>query len=248
MNGMSVAGRRGEVLWKKGRQYDCFVVRLGLVVPIILGELVHIWDIPSTVLEGGCKGIRLRPDPAFKRRVLFTNWAGWSAFGLLIGCPFLWASVHTALGIVSLILGLACLVFAIMCLFAEGSRNRNIRLVLGPHSWGSSDPATWHKSIGKCVVDPMAAFEVETFAKLARRAIKKGEWSKAMWAARLCVLAEDKETGEDLTDTILDDAEIRNGIFQVARYPEDHKREFGKPPPLKHWLTCDPVDHVMEIG
>ena len=58
MNTMSIAGRRGEVLWQKGsfltvrglqRYYDTFVVGLGFVVPFVLRRsCVHIWDIPPT--------------------------------------------------------------------------------------------------------------------------------------------------------------------------------------------------------
>jgi hypothetical protein len=86
MHGMSVAGRRGQVLWKGsftgiGQQltYDTFQVRFGLIVPFALGDVVHIWDIPQTAIGGPCKAIRLRQDPDFKRRVVTANWFGLGA-------------------------------------------------------------------------------------------------------------------------------------------------------------------------
>jgi hypothetical protein len=49
MHGMSVAGRRGEVLWKgsftgigQQRTYDTCAVRFGLLVPFALGDVVHV--------------------------------------------------------------------------------------------------------------------------------------------------------------------------------------------------------------
>jgi hypothetical protein len=77
MHGMSVAGRRGEVVWKgsftgigQQRTYDTWEVRFGLIVPFALGDAVHIWDIPQTKFGGPCKAIRLRPDLDFSRRVI----------------------------------------------------------------------------------------------------------------------------------------------------------------------------------
>lgn len=246
MNAMSLAGRRGEVRSKKGICYDAFVVNFGLMVPFSLGDLVHVWDIPVTRFGGPAKGLRLRTDPAFKRRALLVNWAGMSALGMWIGTPFLWGYVHFALGIAGLITASALTIVTIMLAGGEGSRHRQIRVVLGRHTWGHSDPATWHKSIKQHVQEPQT-FGADSFAKLAIRAMKKGEWSKAMWAARLCALAENQDRGEELTDEILDQDEVRSSLPHVTRNPHDHNEEFGKPPPLKQWLDCDPREHIIDV-
>src|SRR5581483_6014169 len=115
--------------------------QLGFVVPLVLGELVHVWDIPA-LAGGSCKALRLRPDPAFKRRTLLANWCGMGALGLLIAAPFAWVKVHAALGIAALAAGVVSGVVAFV-VSRENPRTRAIRLVLGPHTWGSSDPATW---------------------------------------------------------------------------------------------------------
>lgn len=247
MNAMTVTGRRAEIAWgKKGRQYDTFLVKLGLVVPFVLGELLHIWDIPLTSL-GACKAIKLRPDPVLKRRVLLSDWAIMSGIGLLIGCPFLWTKVDVFLGVASLILGLVLGVVGVV-LWQESPRHRKIRLVLGPHSWGSSDPATWSKSIRRDLVDPKEAFQVKSFATLAKKAITDEDWCLAMWAARLCAAVEKTETGEELTDTILAEDDVQDRLAQVRRRPDEHRQEFGKPPPLRQWLKCDPATHILEIS
>src|SRR3712207_2354290 len=81
LGGMSFAGQRGKVVWKGGvlgigQQVTCDTCLEGfaLVVPFTLGDPLHVWDLPMTKFGGPGKGIRLRPDPAFKRRVLTEGW------------------------------------------------------------------------------------------------------------------------------------------------------------------------------
>jgi hypothetical protein len=255
MNGMSVAGRRGQILWKKGSflngegsqlHYDTFVVGLGFMVPFTLRDLVHIWDIPTTA-NGTCKAILLRPDPTFQRRVLVTNWCGWAALGLLVASPFLWRSIHGLLGMLAVVAAVGCAAVAIVC-SRNQSRLRDIRLVLGPHTWGSSDPATWHEGIRAQVVAPRAARQVGSFAELAQQAIGEGNWGAAMWAARLCVGVEDEAVGERLTDDILRRDEVVQRLRRVRSHPERRDREFGSPLPLEQWINCDTSDYILGIG
>ncbi len=253
MNSMSLAGQRAAVLWNKGgfvgsgRKfcYDAFVCGFGFIIPFQIRELVHVWDLPQTRF-GSCKAIRLRPDPAFRRSVVRQNWWGGGAIVLGIAGFVLAGKVHLGLGFL--------LIFAAIALGAvayfqvrEGPRHRKIRLLLGPHAWGPSDPATWHKSICKDIVDPQKAFEVKSFAVLAREAIEDGRWGHAMWAARLCAAVEDREIGDDLTDEILEDEEVKERLPYVSRNPHERNDEFGKPPRLEPWITCVPGKHVFRI-
>lgn len=252
MNAMTLAGRRGEIFWGKGlhltgegrRQYDAYLVGFGFFVPLVLRELVHVWDIPTTQ-AGSCKGIRLRPDSAFKTRVLWANWGGTGAAALLIATPFAWAGIHPVLGIVALLggigLGVAALLFS-----REGSRNREIRLLLGRHTWGSSDPATWHTTICKDIIAPQT-LQIKDYATLARIAMGKRRWSVGMWAARLCTAVENQDEGERLTDAILAEAEVRQGLGQIRSNPTAHETLFGKAYPLEKWIVCNPATHVFQI-
>jgi hypothetical protein len=256
MGGMSLAGRRGEVLWSggtfltgKGRQltYDAFVVRFGLVVPLALGELVHAWDFPMTKFGGPAKGIPLRPDPAFKRRVLTANWAGLAAVALLIAAPVLAANDHPAPAAVAAVAGVAAGVWAYRSSGAP-RRDRDIRLVLGLHDWGGSDPATWHPDLCREVVDPGEAFGAESFAALGRGALADGRWGEAMWAARLSVAVEGGADGEALTDAVLADPAAADALHRVRRRPGNRDEVFGPAPPLGRWVGGRPERHVLAIG
>ncbi len=255
MNSMSIAGRRGEVLWKKGsfltgqglaRNYDTFVVGLGFVVPLVLRDLVHVWDFPLTPV-GECKAILLQPDPAFKRRVFVCNWFGAVAVALVLLSPLAFAKVHILLGVLSIVAAVACIIVAIVC-SRQPSRLRDIRLVLGPHTWGSSDPATWNERICMDVVAPRGTFNLESFAEMARKAIDERKWGTAMWAARLSVAVEDVTTGECLTNDILHCAEVSDRLRRIRNRPEQRDREFGAPLPLEQWIKCDPQEHIFGIG
>lgn len=244
-------GRRGEILWNTGsflgfgRQhcYDTFDMGDGDRAK----EPVHIWDIPQGY-SGSGKAIRLRDDPAFKSKVLRTNWsARGSAVFFIAGGPFLWGfKVHWSLGVLTLVVGIGLAVLAFVSSRQE-PRDRQIRLLLGPHAWGSSDPATWHKSIRRDIVDPRD-LKAASFADFAKEAIEDKEWSFAMWAARLCVAVQDEETGEKLTDEILNNPEVRRSLEVVWRRPAERNREFSKTPKLERWITCDPDKHVFAIG
>jgi hypothetical protein len=155
MDGMSVAGRRGEIVWKgsltgigQQRTYDTCQVRFGLIVPIALGDAVHIWDIPLTKIGGPCKAIHLHPDPDFKRRVITSNWIGLgavldgialflAALGLFVNLWFVPAGAALVGSVVAGGLG-----FWLTRPPTDESRHRSIRLLLGYHEWGGSDPAT----------------------------------------------------------------------------------------------------------
>ena len=245
---MTFCGRRGDIYWggEKKRQYDAFLVRFGLFVPFLVGNLVHVWDIPQSRFDT-CKAIKLRPNASLKKRVLIADWAAVGGVMSLLLCGKYWDRLSAFGGLLILLPSIAMVVMGII-LMREPPRVRRIRLVLGTHAWGSSDPATWGKSIRNDVVDPRIGFGVESYSALAERAIADEDWCKAMWAARLCVAVEDTRTGENLTDAILADQEVQICIRLVRRSPQRHKREFGRAPHLRQWLRCDPSVHVFEVS
>ena len=257
MNGMSVAGRRGEVLWPTGttvlgegrqRTYDSFVVRSGFVVPFVLGETVHIWAIP--LLRGApCKALRLRDDPAFKRRVLMSNWTGAGAIALLIAPLILWGKIKlTPLVIGVFIVAAVGLAAAHFLCFGERNRHRSIRLLLGPHEWGSSDPATWHEDVVKDVLSAQVALGADSYAALSERALQQDRWCEAMWGARLCAAVEDQQRGEALTDAILRKSEVIERLQRVARRLESRDQEFGLAISLRRFISCAPEKHIAAIN
>jgi hypothetical protein len=260
MQGMSVAGRRGQIVWKGsftgiGQQmtYDTCQVRFGLIVPFALGDVVHIWDIPLTKIGGPCKAIHLRADPDFKRSVLIGNWIGLGAalacialflvaLGLFVKLMFVPAAAALVGSVVVGGLG-----FWLTRLPADETRHRAIRLLLGYHEWGTSDPATWSEELVADVVSPKEVLGVESYAALAKKEQAAGRWGEAMWAARLCAAVEDRAAGQTLTDAILGEPAVVERLRLVRRRPQTRDNEFGPAPGLKKWLTCDPEDHVLAI-
>ena len=165
---------------------------------------------------------------------------------LLIASPFLWGKVHTVLGIVALVAAIGLGIWAYV-LSREPRRDRLIRLLLGLHEWGSSDPATWCDRIVKDVVDPKKAFWIESFRTLAEQALAGHKWAEAMWAARLCTVIEDSDKGEALTDSILQNPKVAERLRRVDRKPASREEEFGEAPALERWVVCNPADHIVGL-
>src|SRR5207244_2429706 len=116
-----------------------------------------------------------------------------------------------------------------------------------PNEWGSSDPALWHKSLRKAVRKPQALFKAPTFAAIAESAIAERQWGLAMWAARLCVALEDQQTGEQLTDTILDQGEVHTRLRRIVKAPGMRDTEFGKPFSVQQWIDGSPEDYIIDV-
>lgn len=261
MDGMSVAGRRGEVVWKgsftgvgQQRTYDTWLVRFGLIVPFALGDAVHIWDIPQTRIGGPCKAIHLRTDHDFKRRVVNGNWVGLAAIlaciALFLTALGLFVKLNFVLAAVAVV---GCAVVGGLGIWftrwpADEARHRAIRLLLGFHEWGTSDPATWSEELVSEVVSPKEAFGVESFAALAENERGRQQWGEAMWAARLCAAREDEAKGQALTGAILRDPEVIERLRRVRRRPDTRDQEFGPAPGLRKWLSGDPKEHILAIG
>lgn len=261
MNGMSVAGRRGEVVWKKSftgigqqRTYDTWQVRFGLLVPFALGDALHIWDIPLTKIGGPCKAIRLRPDADFKLRVVTGAWIG---LGATLACIALFLGALGLFVNLKFVPAAAALVGSVVVGGlgfwhtrppADEARHRAIRLLLGFHEWGASDPATWSEELVAEVVDPKEAFRIESFAALAEKERAAGRWGEAMWAARLCAAVENNARGQTLTDTILGDSQVCERLRRVRKRPDTRDQEFSPAPGLAKWVKCDPREQILAIG
>ena len=259
MDGMSVEGRRGQVRWKGGftgigqqLTYDTFQSGWTAIVPITLGEPVHIWDIPLLKYGGPCKAILLKPAPEFKRGVLVSSWIFLAAC-VVGGALFLLALklFVDMLFVPAAVAGVASLVIAGLGFWysrgSDDTRHIAIRLLLGFHEWGGSDPATWDESLTQLVVDPKAEFG-SSFAALAERERAAGNWGEAMWAARLCAATEDETRGEALTDAILADPQVAEPLKRVRKNPGVREAEFGSAPGLAKWLTQDPAESIHTLG
>jgi hypothetical protein len=82
-------------------------------------------------------------------------------------------------------------------------RQRDIRRLLGLHTLGSSDPATWVEQDLARMPKAEAVFGTETYAAAVPRLLMAGAWAGAMWASRLTVALESRSSGEELTAEVL---------------------------------------------
>ena len=83
-------------------------------------------------------------------------------------------------------------------------REQNIRLLLGVHNMGTSDPSTWFDDHLNQFMPSQALFGTETYAEAVPHLIKAKSWTGAMWAARLASARENGTIGDELTTEVLE--------------------------------------------
>jgi hypothetical protein len=100
-------------------------------------------------------------------------------------------------------------------LWSTDRRNKAIRYVLGRHEAGTSDPVTWTEELLERVATPHELFGTKPFSSAVPCLMKDSRFSDAMWAARLCTALESKQEGEQLTDEILGNLDVRDAVRQL---------------------------------
>jgi hypothetical protein len=258
------AGRRGDILWKKPnfagvggrRDFDTYLA-VGLVGPFWLRQPLHTFHWGRTLYDA--EAIPLRPEPDLRFRAYVADWSGLLLFVTLLAGPVLLAAgfvqrlEERPIWILLVLLGVLALAGLVACSIIQyrlrraDRRDQAIRLLLGPHAWGSSDPAYWHPDLLTYRIDPGAAFGVPSFGELARRSLNEGQWSRSMWAARLCVAVEDAALGEELTTATLQAEGVREKIASVRKKPETRDAAFGPPIPLSTWIQGDLAAKVFPV-
>ena len=98
-------------------------------------------------------------------------------------------------------------------------KERDICRVLGPHTRGSSDPATWLDEDLARMPTARLLFGTDTFADAVPKLLTAGAWAAAMWAARLSAARESPTNGAELTDTLLHDPNVQEALSRFRRDP-----------------------------
>src|SRR5262249_28129548 len=93
---------------------------------------------------------------------------------------------------------------------SRDARTRDIRLVIGPHEAGSSDPALWSEKV-LASVKPVALSD-------AQASLEAGRFSQAMMRARIAA-ARGNPDAERLTDEILAHPEVKAALLALRREP-----------------------------
>jgi hypothetical protein len=256
MAGNLFAGRRGDILWRRPgvggsgqrRDYDSYA-GWGYIYPVALTEPIHLFNISSHTASG----IPLRPDRGFKGAAFVQEWSGLLLILSALATPVLalvaafkqiegepeWLRYAVLAGVAAVVLVVTIVMFVRQR--RADQPHRDIRLLLGPHAWGSSDPAYWDTKMHSAIVRP-----AEGFAALARQAIADKQWARAMWAARLCCAVEDFELGQKLTRDVLGQPAVRELLPRLRQDPAGRDRLLGDPIPLSTWVTVDPAKVVLE--
>ncbi len=226
--GTMFCGGRGHVSWGGTPDSDgleCFCL---FYLPVVPYRAVHAyewqhsswWEVQRASYY---KALPIRWSADLVVRTLVRHWL---AVPLLAGimlafvllAPTEW-EVRLAMGGGGVLVIAACLVWWGTLAFLD-RRNRDLRRVLGPDNPGSSDPATWTDDHLATVRRPRKLFGTASYADAVESLLDDGEFARAMLAARLTVALEDRAHGEELTDLVLRDPDVRAALRKVKRSPK----------------------------
>jgi hypothetical protein len=99
------------------------------------------------------------------------------------------------------------------------ARTQRIRRLLGRHRRGSSDPATWTDADCATIPEAEELFGSRCYEDAVESLLGKGDYSGAMWAARLSVVQEGRFKGEQLTARVLRHPEVRRCLAAAEDNP-----------------------------
>jgi len=85
----------------------------------------------------------------------------------------------------------------------SGRRQQDIRLLLGLHRLGSSDPSMWPDNELEAFNFTQSVFGTSTYADAVPQLLQAEAWTGAMWAARLTTARENRTAGDALTADVL---------------------------------------------
>jgi hypothetical protein len=255
--GTSLCGGRGHVCWYTKGKYEwgrsatdfdaleCFCV---FFMPIIPYRALHAFNMTSAGTGYTYHRVPIKWSLALIVRTFLRRWLAVPCFvgGMLALIGVInWQNGRGVDDAPSMFIsGSICLVIAFVGWWLLGGtdrRTRHMRYVLGPTQFGSSDPATWAREVLDQMSDPHALFGTTTFAAAAMQAISNEDWCTAMRAARLCAALEDVSSGERLTDEILNEPAVQEGIAVVQRTPTRWGELLSKPVPQPQGSTAAPA-------
>lgn len=232
--GTNLCKARGVTPWGDCDAVECFTF---LYVPILPFKAVHTYNYSTgrPIALGDSATYQQMPIRwslsllfgAFARRwfgiigfaggmMLFVAAFGWWDYftkddPAKVASGLALASWLTSIGLVFLLAGLALL--WLMKQFDR--RHVNIRYVLGCHAFGSSDPVHWPSTLLETLPGPQAIFNAPSYAQAVEEALNLGDWTGAMWAARLCTALENASNGEALTDRVLSHTHVQAALAAV---------------------------------
>ncbi|MCA8996046.1 MAG: hypothetical protein KDA80_03655 [Planctomycetaceae bacterium] len=239
--GTTICAARGQMSWhKKGSfeatDYDAIECVCALYLPLIPFRAIHVFGKSSQgtgynyhqVPIQWSWGLVLR---AFIARWLWVPFAIGAFLGVFQGFDIMEGKGGAKPELIATIAGL--IGFSLLgwwLLKITDRRNRDLRRIMGPSEVGSSDPATWNNTLLDSLPDPQQLVGATSFEAAISRLKSEGHFGRAMLAARLCVATEDRVRGEELTNEILRDPEVRDALAEVHQDPKLWPQYFAGPP------------------
>jgi hypothetical protein len=232
--GEAICKARGFVRWGREEDCDAVVCVTMFFIPICPQKTIHTYNWNG----GVCDAIPIRWSfmlvfCAMLRRLLYGPLSLGVALLLLFGISLLdrREGIEQMRAVLALVMSplLAISALGFWFLSHVDQRCRNIRRVLGPHNLGSSDPATWTAETLNATPPSRELFGTASYAEAVCLLLEAREFARAMLAARLTVAVENREKGEDLTDSILQDPNVRRAIEQVRNNPDSWTEVMNSP-------------------
>ncbi len=249
--GTAYCGYAAAVNWNRDgvlstrADHDAIECVIALFLPLWPRRAFHSFDWNGDV----CRAIPIRRTPRLLLRAMLRPYTlvllgcgGWLLFmlALVVGVDLYsgTSQVHIApagrtmalFGAASFLLGAA----SASVIAKLNARDRDIRLVLGRHELGSSDPSMWTDETLAALRPTIELLGAEDESEAAREALRRDDFGRAMYAARLAV-ARGREDGERITDEILDAPRVREVLSELRRRPwrrEELLGSYTRPPAM----------------
>jgi hypothetical protein len=210
--------------WGADDAVVCFTL---FFVPLIPLRSVHIWGEKEAWVTTRASIIPIRWSGTLVAQVLIRGWtrvflASSIFFGVFNGLlmalmspksPPHYAQAFWFIGVPSLVIWLIGSFWS----SKRADRPSKIRILLGPHSFGTSDPATWlDDTVARSIISSLEeSLGAESFSQAAEQFLKRQDFRSAMWAARVSTVCEDRGRGERLTDQILNHPRASEALEKI---------------------------------
>jgi hypothetical protein len=190
-------------------------------LPVFAIDPLHVWDWHMQSTEWSWEkrtsqyAFRSIPIRWTYELLLRTILRIWLWLPLLTGLMVSTSCAHGLLARMAGFLLFTLSLAGLVVLWMLNARDRNIRLLLGWHRLGRSDPATWSEDLLAIIAPATVWFKMESFAAAAEALLREQRYSDAMWAARLTAALEDRQRGDELTNQILSDPAAQQELSRL---------------------------------
>ncbi len=235
--GTGFCGYAGAVRWERAgllsqtptADHDAIECVIVLFLPIFPLRAYHTFNWEGTT----CRTLPIRSTRRLLQRAMLRPWG----LGLLIlgGLPLFVLMMMYGMDIYQgepteklrregrpIVAGAAALLLAGLAIHLplgrRDRRDRDIRLLIGRHELGSSDPATWTESVLASIRPSPELFGTTTEVEAARQSLQGRDFARAMYAARIAVGRGDP-MGETITDQILEQPLVQSLLRQIRGRP-----------------------------